>query len=77
MMESLKEDSLMEDEMHSFRGVGNRNHRQGTFSASVILFRTRFIFRITKGNRKCTIKPSLYLPVFVVYDGIDDRIVDS
>lgn len=37
MMESLKEDSLMEEEMHSFRGVGDRNHKQGTFSARVIL----------------------------------------
>lgn len=38
MMESLKEDSLMEEEeMHSFRGVGDRNQRQGNFSARVIL----------------------------------------
>lgn len=37
MMESLKEDSLMEEEMHSFRGVGDRNRRQGNFSARVIL----------------------------------------
>lgn len=38
MIESLKEDSLMEDEMHSFRGVGDRNHRQGNFSTSAILY---------------------------------------
>lgn len=37
MMESLKEDSLMEEEMHCFRGVGDRNRRQGNFSARVIL----------------------------------------
>lgn len=29
----------MEEEMHSFRGVGDRNRRQGTFSARVILMK--------------------------------------
>lgn len=37
MMESLQEDSLMEEEIHSFRGVGDRNDRQGNLSARVIL----------------------------------------
>lgn len=37
MMESLKDDSLMEEEMHSFRGAGDRKRRQGIFSARVIL----------------------------------------
>lgn len=40
MMESLKEDSLMEEEMQSFRGVGDRKDRQGNFSARVILMST-------------------------------------
>lgn len=39
MMESLKEDSLMEEEMHSFRGAGDRNLRQGNFSDRVILMK--------------------------------------
>lgn len=37
IMESLKEDSLMEDEVHSFRGAGDRKRRQGNLSARVIL----------------------------------------
>lgn len=40
MMESLKEDSLMEEEdMHSFRAEGDKNHRQANFSTSVFLTR--------------------------------------
>lgn len=37
MMESLKEDSLMEEEAHSLRGAGDRKRRQGNLSARVIL----------------------------------------
>lgn len=37
IIESLKEDSLMEDEVHSFLGVGDRKRRQGNLSARVIL----------------------------------------
>lgn len=40
MMESLREDSLIEEEIHSFRGVGDRNDRQGNLSARVILMST-------------------------------------
>lgn len=40
MMESLKDDTLMDEEMHSFRGAGDRNQRQGNFSARVILMST-------------------------------------
>lgn len=40
MMESLKEDSLMEEEMHSFRGVGDKNRRQRKLSARVILMKS-------------------------------------
>lgn len=56
MMESLKEDSLMEEEVPSFRVVGDRNLRQGNFSARVILVKhqtteqqrqARFIFILT------------------------------
>lgn len=39
MMESLMEDSLMEEDMQSFRAVGDKNHRQANFSTSVILTR--------------------------------------
>lgn len=40
MMESLMEDPLMEEEeKHSFRAVGDKNHRQANFSTSVILTR--------------------------------------
>lgn len=37
IIESLKEDSLMEDEAQSFRGIGDRKRRQGNLSARVIL----------------------------------------
>lgn len=40
IIESLKEDSLMEDEAHSFRGAGDRKRRQGNLSARVILRKT-------------------------------------
>lgn len=41
MMESLRDDSLMEqEEMHSLRGAGDRNQRQGNFSARVVLMST-------------------------------------
>lgn len=33
------EDSLMEEDMQSFRAVGDKNHRQANFSTSVILKR--------------------------------------
>lgn len=40
MMESLMEHSLIEEEeKHSFRVVGDKNHRQENFSTSVILTR--------------------------------------
>lgn len=40
MMEPLIEDSLMdEEEMHSFRAGGDKNHRQANFSTSVFLTR--------------------------------------
>lgn len=39
MMESLKDDSLMDEEAQSFRAMGDRKRRQGNFSASVILTR--------------------------------------
>lgn len=39
MMESLMEDSLMEEDMQSFRAVGDKNHRQANFSTSVFLTR--------------------------------------
>lgn len=41
MMESLMEDSLMEEAKHSFRAVGDKNHRQANFSTSVILTRQK------------------------------------
>ncbi|KAG7223435.1 hypothetical protein INR49_015538 [Caranx melampygus] len=54
MMESLKEDSLMEEEeMHSFRGVGDRNQRQGNFSARVILARV-VDFTLTQKTLRCS-----------------------
>lgn len=85
--------------MHSFRGVGDRNHRQGNFSTSAILYSAEQCTRLDSsllhvGNISfrimhwcCTTQglirnfkmklPNHYLPVFVVYDSIDDRIVDS
>ena len=39
MMESLYEDSLMDEETRSVRRVGDKNHRHGTFSAKVVLSR--------------------------------------
>lgn len=98
MMESLKEDSLMEEETQSFRGVGDRNHKQGNFSAKVILMSTvqwKIIGRLklfcnatlvyervhvlTMLRIQKRIKKALthHLPVFVVYDSIDERIIDG
>lgn len=42
-MESLREDSLWDTDMHSLLVVGDRKCRQGTFSASVFLLK-RTIF---------------------------------
>lgn len=50
MMESLKEDSLMEEEMHSFRGAGDKNRRQGNFSARV------FLMKPTKSEKNCDLQ---------------------
>lgn len=75
------EDSLMEEEdMQSFRAVGDKNHRQANFSTSVILTRearranTRTETRGKKQPRRCWVSNP---PVLVVYDGVDERIVDG
>lgn len=103
----------MEEEMHSFRGVGARNDRKGNFSARVILMKYRtklkpsaqaqfikffrlqslfemiFTFKvgydelslpiqdIIQDDRYKNTTLILHLPVFVVYDSIDERIVDG
>lgn len=53
MMESLMEDSLMEEEdMQSFRAVGDKNHRQANFSTSVILTRGSKEGEYSDGNER-------------------------
>lgn len=81
MMESLIEDSLMEEEdMQSFRAVGDKNHRQANFSTSVILTRGSEEGEYSDRNkrkkqpRRCWFSNP---PVLVVYDGVDERIVDG
>lgn len=62
MMESLMEDSLMEEEdMQSFRAVGDKNHRQANFSTSVILTRGR---RRANIRQKREEKPTAAMLVF-------------
>lgn len=69
----------MEEEEHSFRVVGDKNHRQENFSTSVILTRQSEDAEAS-GQKREKKNPTLVMvdpPVFVVYDGVDEGIVDG
>lgn len=81
IMESLMEDSLMEEEdMQSFRAVGDKNHRQANFSTNVILTRGSKEGGYSDRNERKNPPWRCWFsnpPIFVVYDGIDERVVDG
>lgn len=57
------EDSLMEEEeKHSFRAVGDKNHRQANFSTNVILRRQNEDAEAS-GQKRETLNPTLAMVV--------------
>lgn len=73
MMESLKEDSLMEDEAHSLRGAGDRHRRQGNFSARVILMnyvttgKTAMLLLLVHDYRECWNDKNVMILIKIIY----------